>query len=79
MWAIYDRPTYFPDGIIARLWLIGEEPIPTDERITVLYDKAYSRESMLECIRLNIQQKMPGAFNLGRTPEDEPQVIEVWC
>lgn len=62
-WVVYDRPTDYPDGYIARLWL-DMEP----QQVTV-------RDATLDGIR----RKLPPDLTLiPRSPGDDPCIAEVW-
>ena len=61
--TIYNEPTDFPESIIARLF---------DANVATDY---YCIADTLEEMRTLIPQYM---VNIGRMPEDDPVIIEVW-
>lgn len=68
MWTVYDHPSDFPKGFIARRWEIersGAEP-------TADVMRAYDLEPLRE------QLRNMGLTCLDRNPEDEPQIVETW-
>jgi hypothetical protein len=69
MWVIYKQPRDYPDGYVARRWIIGAkpgEPVPTEE---------FATAPTLEEIRKHV----PGyCVRLERDPRDEPQIVECW-
>jgi len=67
MWTVYERPTDYPDGFVARLHLIGAgETRPTM--------KAFFGPTLQ-----SVRDKLPrGMVRLERMPNDEPQIVEVW-
>lgn len=67
MWTVYDHPSDFPNGFIAREWITsGSEPQPTDVVIV----------APLETIRKNLQRM--GLVCLTRAPDDDPAIVETW-
>lgn len=69
MWTIYDHPKDYPDHFIARKWSVGtkkDEPEATDEII--------ARATLDE-----VRSVLPlGLYCIGRKPEDDPCIVEVW-
>jgi hypothetical protein len=68
IWTIYDHPSDFPDGFIARRWEItgnGEEK--TDDVV-----KAVELKSLQEHFA------MRGLYRMPRYDEDDPVIVECW-
>ncbi len=66
MWTVYDHPDDYPDHYVARKWLCGKEPEPTDE---ILLD------ADLDALRKRIP---PFLYCMSRQEGDDPKIIEVW-
>lgn len=70
VYTIYDHPTDFPQGYIARLFLVSSDgPVPTDEAFA---------DAHLDEVRQWIQRVAPGAVRIPRSPEDDPAILETW-
>lgn len=69
-WVIYHNTTDFPGLYVARRWFVGRGGIEPDAT-------AYTCET-LEQARDIVEQACPGAYNLGRAPDDDPTIVEVW-
>lgn len=68
MWVIYDHPTDYRYGFIARKWLIGRGALmPTDSTI-VAHDIAII-QAQLEAL---------GLTRVSRDESDAPQIVESW-
>lgn len=69
MWVIYDRPSDHPGGFVVRSWSIvaGGGTIPGEYLGKDLPTLNEARELIPN-----------GAYNLGRYPEDDPKIVEVW-
>lgn len=67
MWTIYDHPADYPDGYVARQWIIagGGEPYRGPARYRPSLEEA--REAV-----------PPGLYRLDRDPGDDPTVVETW-
>lgn len=67
MWVIYDHPKDYPNSFVMREWIIeGGGYKPTGQWIV--------KDTIEEC-----RAQLPnGAINLGRYPEDDPVIAEVW-
>lgn len=67
IWTIFERPTDFPNGFIARLFTVtpeGGRPTPA----------CYTGDTLEE-----VRSKIPrGLVNLGRQPEDDSKIVESW-
>jgi hypothetical protein len=69
LYAIYDRPHDSPDGFLVRVWHcdIG----------FVSPGGVVARDlKTLEEARAVVRRK--GCANIGRAPEDDPKIVEVW-
>lgn len=66
MWVVYEKPKDFPNECIARLWYT----IPGVE----LTDTVIKGE--LDDIRKHIEDR--GFTCIGRRPDDDPVIKEVW-
>jgi hypothetical protein len=64
LWTIYERPSDYPDGYIARRWELGR---PTVDVLT---------STDLKALRNQLQER--GLYCLVRHPYDEPHIIETW-
>lgn len=69
MWAVYERPSDFPDHCVARAFIIDREPIPTPR---VLF------ADTLDELRDILNYLYPDLICFPRSPGDEPQIIETW-
>jgi hypothetical protein len=68
MWTVYERPTDYPSGYVARMFEIsGPEPKPTALTLKSIH---------LEPIRDKLSRA--GLVALARSAEDEPQIVECW-
>lgn len=67
MWVIYDRPKDYPRHFVVRRHLAGAGVVTADTDCQLA--------DTLEEARKLIP---PGLFNLGRSPHDEAQIVEVW-
>lgn len=66
MWVIHERPTDYPEGWVARLWLT----LPTPK---------LTRVALYSTTRDSLEQALPvGLVFLPRTPEDAPAIVGVW-
>lgn len=67
MWVVYDHPTDYPFGYLARRWRVGSESAEaTDERVVGI---------SLAAVRAQLPV---GLVRLARAPEDDPVVVETW-
>ena len=64
IWAIYDHPTDYPHGYVARRW-VGE--IPSDDMLISPY---------LDSIENQLREW--GLTPMSRMDEDDPTIISVW-
>lgn len=72
MWTIYDHPSDYPEGYVARMFL----SLPGEDRREATGPTGYAVfGSTLEEVR----EAMPyGTFAFARYPGDEPHIVEVW-
>lgn len=63
-WTVYDHPIDFPDFYIARKF---EGVNPTKEFI--------KNKSLID---LQVELIFKGCGRISRSPEDEPQIVEMW-
>jgi hypothetical protein len=68
IWTVYDHPSDYPDGFIARRWAIvdGRE-IMTDDTIEA---------DDLETLRRHFEERT--LCCLPREPDDDPVIVECW-
>lgn len=67
MWTVFERPDDYPDGFIARLFLVRRSIVrATDTTVT---------GPTLDAVRAQLP---PGLYNLGREAGDKPSVVETW-
>lgn len=67
MWTIYERPTDYPDGFVVRRCVASKDG--------VVHDLEAQYAPTLEEARKHIP---PGLYNLGRQPDDDAVIVEVW-
>ena len=66
IWTIFNKPLDMPDAYVARKFLIGQQPVPTDEM--------FSAQTLDE-----VRGMLPeGLFRLERNPADDPVIVESW-
>lgn len=63
IWTVYDHPTDYPAGFIARLFLNDK---PTSQVLTA---------RSLDGVR---EQLPPGLYCIPRSPDDDPVIVECW-
>lgn len=66
MWTIYAHPADYPEGYVARQWIIG----PGNE-----YPGPARYRPDLEAARAALPE---GLYRLDRDPGDDPTVVESW-
>lgn len=67
IWTVYNRPSDYPDGYIARMHLTGNgEMAATD--LTIKADLSDIRRVL----------RLAGLTKMNREPEDVPQIVESW-
>lgn len=67
MWTIYKHPLDYPEGYVARQWLIRDGGYP--------YAGVARYRPDLEAARAAVP---PGLYRLDRDPNDDPTVVETW-
>jgi hypothetical protein len=68
LYVIYERPRDYPDHFVCRLWINS-----------LAIDPPCAICSTLEEVRRKLRHQVPaGLINLGRFPEDDPTIVEVW-
>lgn len=70
MWTVYDHPLDYPDGYMARCWLVragGVGGVEATNRVV--------RSDSLAEVRGFIS---PGLHCLPRSPGDDPVILETW-
>lgn len=69
MWVVYERPSDYPDGFIARLWRASSGGVvPSRHEVHT--------GATLEEVREKL--KPYGLHRVSRDPRDEPQIVEMW-
>jgi hypothetical protein len=68
MWTIYDHPIDFPNGFVAREWVIPKDgpPRPVGKPITA---------DSLDLVRAALP---PDLYCLGRSDPDDSVIVETW-
>lgn len=66
MWVVYDHPTDFPDGFIARRW---DGATPTNVVITA---------NTAGAVRTQLRHVAPDLVCFKRAENDDPKIVEVW-
>lgn len=66
-WTVYDHPLDYPNGYIARKWLVVPGQLqPTDETLT---DETLA----------GLRKKLPeGLTQIPRSAMDDPRIVETW-
>jgi hypothetical protein len=68
MWTIYRHPKDHPHHwVVRRCWIRKGGIIQHEHECQLAHSLAEARDRV-----------PPGLFNLGRQPEDEPQIVETW-
>lgn len=68
MYVIYDKPADWPNGFVVRVWIVSRA-------IVVPGPVLGSDVATLEEARALVPV---GHVNIGRNPEDDPTIVEVW-
>jgi hypothetical protein len=67
VWTIFDHPRDYPAGFIARKFVVSNGKVhPTEEAL---------QGETLESVQ---KQLPPDLFCLGRSPDDDPKIVESW-
>lgn len=69
-WTIYCRPSDYPGNYVVREWLIEPGAALPGEVIALVESLEQARDAVLDAA--------PGAYCLGKDPEDDPAIVEVW-
>jgi hypothetical protein len=67
MFVVYDRPSDFPEHVVARMWTTLPEAKPIH---------FVMRASNIERVRDVLEAC--GLVHLDRSPEDDPRILETW-
>jgi hypothetical protein len=70
MHVVYDRPLDYPDNIVVRKVIVG-----AGDSIDIQVENDCLLYETIDEARADLP---PGLTNLGRHPNDEPQIFEVW-
>ncbi|MFG7180720.1 hypothetical protein ACGYQ5_14425 [Burkholderia pseudomallei] len=69
MWVVYERPTDYPEGYIARRWTLAN-----GAGLQPSTNEVFTGDSLDD-----VRRKLPqGLHRIHRDPRDEPQIVEVW-
>jgi hypothetical protein len=68
MFVVYERPRDYPDKFVLRRWSIGPGSAEGDADWFVLGET-------LDDVRAAVPQH---CIRVGRSPHDEPQIVESW-
>jgi hypothetical protein len=67
MWVVYDHPTDYPDGWLARLWYSLPQPQATGLAIAA---------GALDTLRDHLAER--GCTVIPRSEGDDPAIVESW-
>jgi hypothetical protein len=70
MWTVYSRPSDYPDGYVARLFVVGKGVKGNGGTPWVI--RGATLESVRKAIPSEASERIP------RDPQDEPQIVETW-
>jgi hypothetical protein len=77
MWTVYDRPTDYPDQVVARKWQIASAP--AGERTTYQATGELVLGATLDEVREAIRTNSPHIdCCVPRFDGDDPNIVEVW-
>lgn len=68
MWTVYDRPLDYPSHIVVRRCYAGANVVMHSAECELFENVEQARQSL----------KGAGHYCIGRMPDDEPHVVEVW-
>lgn len=68
MWTVYDHPTDYPEGFIARRWAIGKGTMTATAEVMLSADLDGIRDAMTGL----------GLTPLPRQDGDDPCIVETW-
>lgn len=67
VWTIYERPSDHPDWFVVRCSKVTREGVMPSPVASLAVDLEHARQAVPE-----------GAVCIGRMPEDDPCIVEVW-
>lgn len=67
IWTVYDHPTDYPDGFVARMGIVGQK-ISGQTQMAVFAETLDGVRALLP----------PGLFRLERDKHDDPVIVETW-
>lgn len=67
MWTIYERPSDFPNDFVVRRCVASADGVKFDL-------EAQTAPTLEEARKL----VPPFLYNIGRKPDDDPVIVEVW-
>lgn len=67
-YVIYDHPRDYPDHFVVRRWRVLPNRLEPDDRFCIL-------TNTLDLARESIPA---GLVRIGRLPDDDPVIVEVW-
>jgi hypothetical protein len=68
MYVVYRRPRDYPEQYVVRIQRVSRGGVEPDR-------EPFALGPPLADVRAALP---PGLYNLGRQPDDEPQIVEVW-
>lgn len=71
-YTIYENPRDYPGHYVARRWVVGNDNTLTPDPEPLIVARNVAK------VRLALLEKDPNLICLGRTPGDDPAVLEVW-
>jgi hypothetical protein len=72
VFVVYQNPSDFPPGtFVVRRRVVGRDRDEADKEPFVVAQS-------LDAARVCLQVRRPGLTNIGRYPEDDPVIAEVW-
>lgn len=69
MWTLYDRPSDYPEAIVARRWSIEADGLAHSEPLTIVAATVQPIRDALAAA---------GLVGLPRAPDDDPIIMETW-
>jgi hypothetical protein len=83
MYVIYERPRDWPESFVVREWVQHRPEVPKPEPGTLAIaiippaepGKIVAVRDTLEHARAAVPA---GTVNVGREPDDDPKIVEVW-
>ena len=68
--ALYARPLDYRQGYVVRAWYIAQGRIGASKAAQLFDDERSAR--------VWVRRNYPWVYELGRMPDDEPQIVTVW-